>query len=180
MFSRIIYNFIVILVLAILQIAFISSLPAGFNNLNLVITILIFVLILANFKKAMIWAISLGFIMDIFSFSFFGIYLITFSLAILGANILLNNYFTNRSLYSFLFLVGFATIIYQTNYNILRYLMSLFSKGSIIVVNSGFWLNSLIQLGLNLLLTWLLFYLLYFISRRFRPAFLLNTRFTRF
>ncbi|MBU1870593.1 hypothetical protein KKF17_00495 [Patescibacteria group bacterium] len=113
MLKKSIYNIILIVVLAIFQIAFINNLPARFDNLNLILVVLIFILILVNFNYAIIWAISMGFLLDIFLFSSFNSHLISLFFTITFSNLLLISFFTNRSLYSFLVLTGLATIIYE-------------------------------------------------------------------
>ncbi|MBU0880222.1 hypothetical protein KKB33_01720, partial [Patescibacteria group bacterium] len=113
MFKKIIYNIVLIISLVIFQISFINSLPAGLDNLNLILVVLIFILSLVNLDYALAWTIGLGWLLSIFLFVPFGMHLISLFLTIVFSNLLLANFFTNRSLYSFLALTGLATIIYE-------------------------------------------------------------------
>lgn len=174
MLKKIIYNIILIIILAIFQIAFINSLPAGLNNLNLVLVVLIFILGLINLDYALAWAIGLGWLLGIFLFAPFGIHLVSLFLTIIFSNLLLTNFFTNRSLYSFLALVGLSTIIYEIFLTSFSYLFNLFNKENLLIIHWDFWLDKLSQMALNLLATIALFYFINFISKKFSSAFLLK------
>ncbi|MBU0647408.1 hypothetical protein KJ809_03245, partial [Patescibacteria group bacterium] len=125
MFKKIIYNIVLIISLVIFQISFINSLPAGLDNLNLILVVLIFILSLVNLDYALAWTIGLGWLLSIFLFVPFGMHLISLFLTIVFSNLLLANFFTNRSLYSFLALTGLATIIYEFFLNSFNYLFNL-------------------------------------------------------
>ena len=176
MLSKIFVNLFLIVLLALVQISFINSLPKVASSLNLILIILIFLLILTNFKLALIWAVSLGYLLDLFSFYPFGIYLVSLSLTIVIAHFLLTNFFTNRSLYSFLALVAIATINYEIFINSITYLINLTSSNTssyqIINFNYHFWQIKCWELGSNLLITIFLFYLISFIGKSLRPVFL--------
>lgn len=174
MIKKIIYNIIFIIFLVIFQIAFINNLPARLNNLNLILVVLIFILSLINLNYAFVWVIGLGWLLSIFLFAPFGIHLISLFLTIIFCNLLLISFFTNRSLYSFLVLVGLATIIYEFFLNSLNYLVDLFSKENLLIINHSFWLDKISQLFLNLVATIIIFYFINFISKKFRPTFLLK------
>ncbi|MCK4554231.1 hypothetical protein KAU19_04685, partial [Candidatus Parcubacteria bacterium] len=73
MYSKIIINIILILSLVIIQLSFISGLPAGLNNLNLILVILIFILALINLDLAVWWTVGAGLLLDMFSFTPFGV-----------------------------------------------------------------------------------------------------------
>ncbi len=112
MTAKIITNIILIISLSVVQIALVSGLPAPAGNLNLALVVLIFILGFSGFNFAAWWAVGVGFLFEIFSFLPFGAFLIGLSLTVIIANWLLNYFFTNRSLYSFLALTGLATVIY--------------------------------------------------------------------
>ncbi|MEK7202904.1 MAG: hypothetical protein AAB653_01145 [Patescibacteria group bacterium] len=174
MLKKIIYNAILIIFLVIFQIAFVNSLPAKFNNLNLILVVLIFILSLVNINYALAWAIGLGWLMDIFLFAPFGLHLISLFLTIIFSNLLLTNFFTNRSFYSTLALVGLSTIIYEFFLNSFNYLIDLFNKGNLLIITWNFWLDKSSQMVLNLLVVIVFFYFINFISKKFSPNFLLK------
>ena len=68
MYSKVLINIILMLSLAMIQISFIAGLPAGLNNFNLVLVVLVFILILTDLNLAAWWAIGLGFFWIYFLF----------------------------------------------------------------------------------------------------------------
>jgi len=175
MIIKIITNIILIIGLAVIQISFISGLPGAAGNLNLALVVLIFILGFGSFNFAWWWALGLGYLLEIFSFLPFGVLLISLVLAVVISQLLLNYFFTNRSLYSFLALTGLATVVYR----LIIYLLVLVLAGeNLFVLTAGeFWLTLLGQLGFNLLAALFIFYLLHFLGRNFKPVFLKNKKY---
>jgi len=173
MIVKIITNTILIISLGVVQIALVSGLPGMFSNLNLVLVILIFILGFSGFNLAVLWAVGLGFLLEVFSFLPFGAYLFSLSLAVIIANWLLNYFFTNRSLYSFLALTGLVTVIYEliVNFFVLIF-VEISSAASITAGNS--WFSMLGQIGLNLMFTFIIYYIIYFLGRNLKPMFLVK------
>ena len=173
MTTKIITNIILIISLGVAQIALISGLPGLAGNLNLALVVLIFILGFSGFNFAAIWTIGVGFLLEVFSFLPFGTYLISLSLTIIIANFLLTYSFTNRSLYSFLALTCLATVIYEL---IINFFVLIFVETNSIalIMAGGFWLSLLEQVGLNLLFTFIIYYIIYFLGRNLNPAFLVH------
>lgn len=173
MAAKIITNIILIISLAVVQIALISGLPGVAGNLNLVLVILIFILGFSSFDFAVWWAVGISFLLETFSFLPFGAYLFSLSLTIIIANWLLNYFFTNRSLYSFLALAGLATIIYELiiNFFVLVFVEINLSTS---MVDGNFWFSMLEQIGLNLLFTFIIYYIIYFLGKNLKPVFLIK------
>jgi len=177
MYSKIIVNIILILSLVIVQLSFISGLPMGLDNLNLILVVLVFILGLINLDLAIWWVIGAGVLLDIFSFLPFGVYLICLSLMIIIINFLLVNFFTDRSLYSFLALTGLATLIYEFSFGAFSYLTLRISGNEMnFVLNKSFWLAKLSQLSLNLAVAFVIFYLVNFVSKKLKPVFLVKDK----
>jgi rod shape-determining protein MreD len=175
MYGRIIFNIILIIFLTALQLAFINNLPGALSGLNLILIFLLFILILGNLEIALWWAVGAGIILDIFSFSIFGFFLITFCLMIFAANFLLVNFFTNRSLYSFCILATIVIFFYEFILNFIRYLTSFLGGSSFaLILNFAFWKTKASELILNLLLVFILFYLVNFITNSLKPVFLIK------
>lgn len=161
--------------LSALQIAFISGLPGWFSSLNLILVVLIFILGFVGFEAAMWWSLGTGLLLEIFSFLPFGIYLISFCLTMAIANFLLNYFFTNRSLYSFLALTALSTLAYELLVNLAAFFF-LEAGGRFFLMRSSFWSLVLEQIILNLLFTIFLYYVVHFFSRNFRPEFLIKNK----
>ena len=173
MTAKIITNIILIISLSVVQIALISGLPDVASNLNLVLVILIFILGFSNFNFAAWWTVGAGFLLEIFSFLPFGTYLFSLSFTIIIANFLLNYFFTNRSLYSFLALTGLATIIYELIINF--FILILIEINLAASLAAGNFLISMFeQICLNLLFTLIIYYIIYFLSKNLKPVFLIR------
>ncbi|MBI4779071.1 hypothetical protein HY797_01295 [Candidatus Falkowbacteria bacterium] len=173
MIAKIITNIILIISLAIAQIALISGLPGIISGLNLVLVVLIFILGFSGLDFAVWWAVGIGFFMEIFSFLPFGAYILSLSLTVIAANFLLDYFFTNRSLYSFLALTGLATVIYEL---IINFFILIFTEinSSASIADSNFWLSLLERAGLNLLSAFIIYYIIYFLGRSLKPVFLIK------
>lgn len=172
---KIIVNLIFIIGLVALQLSFISGLPGPFSNLNLVLVVLVFILGFASFNSAVWWSVGAGFMLEFFSFLPFGAHLFSLGLTIIIANFLLNYFFTNRSLYSFLILIVLATLAYELIINLISLIFTEANQhffGSSI----NFWALTLEQILLNLLLTVIIYYLVHFIGKNLRPVFLIKSK----
>ena len=173
MIAKIITNIILIIGLSMAQIALVSGLPLLAGNLNLALVILIFILGFSSFNFSAWWVAGVGFLLEIFSFLPFGAYLVSLSLTIIIANWLLNYFFTNRSLYSFLALTGLATVIYELIINLFVFIFDAANSAASFTEGS-FWLFMLEQIGLNLLFTFIIYYIIYFLGRNIKPVFLIK------
>jgi len=175
MYLKYFINFLLILLITIFQISFVSSFPSWFSYINIVLVILVFILILFDLNVVIPWIIVSGLIMDIFTFGFFGFYILSLSSTILIVNLLLKNFFTNRSMYSFLALIFFATVINFVITMLFSEIISLFSEKEIIVLNLGFFRFMYKQIIMNILGMAFLYYLTNFLSNSLRPVFLVTS-----
>lgn len=170
---KIITNIILIICLGAAQISLISGLPGIAGNLNLALVALIFILGFSGFDFAAWWTVGIGFLLEIFSFLPFGAYLISLSLTVVIANWLLNYSLTNRSLYSFLTMAALATVIYELTINFFV-LIFIEINSSASLAGGNFWLSLLEKIGLNLLFTFIIYYIIYFLGRSLKPVFLVR------
>lgn len=141
-----------ILVVFLIQQILILRLDA---RLNFWPTLLIFSLLIFDLRKALIWALSIAWLLDLYSFLPFGSYLFYFFIIMLILYFLTKNFLTNRSLVSLLILdllsCGlFLLLLFISEQIYLKFL--LINK----IALYGF-KNALIFLGANLLLTLILF-----------------------
>jgi hypothetical protein len=173
MIAKIITNIILIISLGVVQIALISGLPGMARNLNLVLVTLIFILGFSNFNFAAYWTLGIGLLLEIFSFLPFGTYLLSLSLTIIIANFLLNYSFTNRSLYSFLALTAIASVVYEFIINsFILFFIEINFTASHIAAN--FLISMLKQIGLNLIFTFFIYYIIHFLGKNLKPVFLVK------
>ncbi len=176
MLNKIIYFFFLILGLETLQIAFIGGLPSVFSGLNIIIIALIFILALKDFESAAILALGAGMVQDIYSFSPFGLRVLSLFLTLLAVNFLYVSFFTNRSLYSFLALAALANLAYIILEKIAGILIG-YSGGQAVIFSGQAFLSSAFRaIALNAILAAAVFYAINFISQKFKPVFLLRKR----
>ena len=161
MYSKVAINIILASVLFVIQLAFISGLPGWFGNLNLILVVLIYILGLSSFQAAWWWSIGLGILLDVYYFLGFGIYLLSLSSAIFLTYLLLNNFFTNRSLYSFLALTFFGSVSYKVVLYFLSFIYGFFYINSNFPdVNGGVIINELHGLAVNIAAAFFIYYFL--------------------
>ncbi len=172
-YAQLIGYFLAALLLVLAQLGFVSGLPDGVRGMDLVMIFLLIVLVITDLKTVFILTIMCGYFMDAFSFQPFGIYLISYSLTILAAYFLLVSFFTNRSQYSFLALVGLSTIFYGLFLRLSDAVFSL-SLGELshyaMSIESGFALAT--RLALNLFVALLSFQAVNFATHRLKPVFI--------
>jgi cell shape-determining protein MreD len=176
MYLKIFLNSLLILFLFIFQVSFISALPGYFSNINILLIFLVYLLMISNLTIALAYAIVLGALMDIFSFYFFGSYLSGFIFSIIIVNFLLINFFTNRSLYTFLALIISASILSFFFVAVVNNIFSVFSGDFLILFNKEFFISAMKQLILNSIFMILIFYLTNFLNNSFKPVFLMNRK----
>jgi rod shape-determining protein MreD len=177
MYKKVLLYFIIVFLLSALQISLINGLPANFNNLNVILVILVYAVAMS--KKIFSWCLAFGagLFFDLFLFSPFGLYTLGITLTIFLVYLLHINFFTNQSLYTFLTLVIFATIIFRTWSYLFFGLNAFFINiDNYIVLNEIFWYQQLFALILNVSLTIIIFYFLSYISRRLTPVFLMSKK----
>ena len=177
MYGKVILSIILIILIFLFQISFINGLPFYLFNFNFVVVLLILILGIINFKTSLYWTLGFGILFEVYSFLPTGAYLLSLIITIFLTNFLLNNFFTNRSLYSFLALTTLATIIYEflivSIGNIFSYI---FYKDFIIKITNNFWENEISKLIINIIGVFFLYYVSSLISKKLRPVFLIRNR----
>ncbi len=175
MYLKLIVTSILILLLLIIQVAFISGLPTYFSNFNLVLVILIMILGFSSFRNALLWSVTVGFLWDMFSFSLFGLHVFTLVASVFLANFLLENFLTNRSLYTFLALTIAVSLLHEFLSSVISFLFAVFLDQSLSLhFSSDFWVDEFFKVLVNMALAFVLFYIISFFSKRFKPMFLIR------
>jgi hypothetical protein len=169
--GQFIFSFLLFAAVALVQLSFVFALPPFFNQINLILIVVIFTLFFFDFRTAVLAALIAGFWLDIFSFSFFGLYLIALFFAAGMAYWILTGWLTNRSLYSFLLLMLITTIGYNLAVGFLLY-FSVYDQGGFFLNSSRFWLELAYQIFWSVLTALLIFSLAGLATRRLKPFFL--------
>jgi len=157
----------------VIQIAFIKGLPSWLQYLNAVLVIMVFIIGLQSLSKALKWAAGFGLVLDVFSFSLFGIFTVSLLATTILTWFVLVNFLTNRSLYSFLAATIFATFCFEVLSNIMLYFYRIFfSLENFVGFDRYFISVKIYGLIINLAVAIVVFYFLTILSKRYKPVFL--------
>jgi rod shape-determining protein MreD len=177
LYLKIFFNFLLVLALAAIQIGFVSSLPGWLSKANLIIIFIIFVLELSDLRSAVIIAFSCGLILDVYSFSPFGSYSFGLLVVVLLTNFLLNSFFTDRSLYSFLVLTFFAFFCFELTFYFFDFIVNFINRNDYsYLFNSKFFIKKIEELFVNLSVVFIGFYILGFATNKLNPVFLVKRK----
>ncbi len=172
---QVLIKFAISILVAVIQISFISALPNPFYNINIIILILAVYLILNNIEEIMPWTILFGFLLDLHSFYFFGLNIISLILALLIADLFLRQFFTNRSIYSFVFIASIALFCFEALKFIFISLADFFIQNEIyksIVFYPNLILSLLYKLLFIIILSALAFYFINYFSKKMKSFFI--------
>lgn len=165
-----IFYFLLFSGIAIIQSAFISSLPSAYAAINLPLIILLFCLLFFDRNTSLIIAIFMGFWLDILGFNVFGLNILIFMATVFILDFILRNWLTNRSLYSFLVLSIISVVVCDF---LLYFLTSIWqSDHSFFLFQSYFWKQLTWQIFWSLIFMLLFFNLANSLSKHLKPFFL--------
>lgn len=177
MYSKWIAQIFIITCLAVIQFSFFSGLPNYFNKINIAIIAIIFILSLRGFRTALFWSVIFGILFDFFSFFPFGFFILIYIIVLFESYFLLVNFFTNRSLYSFLAVVLSALICHEVCLHFASFFYSyFFHKPYIFQFGEKLLYNEFWMIISNFSATALLFYVVSFVSRGLKPVFLTKNK----
>ncbi len=156
----------------VLQRGLIDAWPYAYNHINLVLISLIAFLFLLELKKTLIFGLFLGILLDVFSFNFFGVSIVTIFLTLLFSGFMLDNWLTHRSAYSFLALSFFATIFYNIVFYFLIYVTRFLDNNSFFLWSGNFWFGLFWELLWNSIIIFAFFVVTNLTSNRLKLVFL--------
>ncbi|MDD2807753.1 MAG: hypothetical protein PHW95_04520 [Patescibacteria group bacterium] len=102
-----------IILIGIIQVSFLTTWPAPVSSLNIILTLVIFLAVIVNYNKSLIWAFGGALFLELYSGQQFGVTSISLVLTVIIINFLFSNVFTNRSYYSLMILGYLGTMIYN-------------------------------------------------------------------
>lgn len=175
MYVKILLNIIAIAGLVIFQTAFVVNLPGIAGKINAIIIVIVFLAGLGNLRVSLWWAAGAGFLLDLYSFGVFGFNLFVLAGIAVLTDFLQHNFFTNRSLYSFLALAFFACLGYDLAVifsGILASRQGPFFSGP----DAGFLAGEAVRLGVNLSAVIAVFYAVNFTGSKLRPTLFLRRK----
>ena len=177
MYLKILIQIIFFSLVALIQIGFVGSLPIWFSEINLILLVFVFFLGFNKIEIVLFCGAVMGLIYDLYAFTFFGAYTISFLITIFLAYFLLVNFLTNRSIYSFLVLTLFTVFCFEFfSYLVINISSLLINREFLSIFNKSFFVYKTYGLFLDLFLMLIFLYLFNFFSPKFKPVFLKKTK----
>lgn len=171
-------HLLIIIIVALLQVAILPNLSVKLQNLDVILVVLIFAAVVYRFYFGVIYALILGFFLDLYSALPFGLILLCYMLVLYFVYLIFQKLLTNKSFYSLLGVTFIGTLIYSLLLYSLRILYYfIYIKDYLLIKN--YTITSLNNIGwqllLNLLFALLLFIMFHFGSKRFNAGFIDTT-----
>ena len=156
------------------QLSFVSTLPGFLGQFNPLLLSLVFVVFFFDLESALIYAACLGLFNDFFSFAPFGFNLSLWLATVFILHLLLRNWLTNRSFYTFAVLTLAAVLINNLLSALLYLIITTLGPDKAIFFLSHlyFWRSLIWQSVANLILAVIFFNLMNLVGRQLKPFFL--------
>lgn len=161
---------LVMSLVAVLQIALLPALNMT-ATLNLILVVLILSVFVSSRRDAIFGAMILAMIFEAWSFWPFGSWLIILNLITVLAALAVDNFFTNKSLYSYLLLIAVSSLVFEL------YWLVVASWPAPIVINSELTVLALQKSAINMLAGLVLFYLAVGLSNSFQSVILVKKKY---
>ncbi|NCU44197.1 hypothetical protein EOM71_00775 [Candidatus Falkowbacteria bacterium] len=160
------FNIVWLFLTVIIQLAWVDQLAISWLKPNFLLVVLIVWLVLRGWPRVNFWILGVGIFLDCLAVYPFGSQTVLWLLTMGLANLLLINFFTNKSFYAFSGLIVITTI---------------FQWFGLIIISrnwpgSNWWLELGGQILINWLLMLILYYVIYWLDRRLNPLFLWKNR----
>jgi hypothetical protein len=165
------YFILLIIVISILQLAFGSGFGFLVGRINLVLVALVVLINFIKFDFLMIFAVAVGFILDVYSALPFGIITLSLFSTVVVGQFLFLNFFTNFSFYS-LIILGFISVFVYHLFLLLMISFLYFFGLSDVWPQAEYFINIVWQFLTAFMLLVLSYYFINLISRKFNPNFL--------
>ena len=175
--SKKIISFIVIIfvavILSVLQFSLISALPYPWYNINLLIVSLILVFLISSKEQAWTLALFMGYFSDLLSFQPYGSAIVSLFVSAVIIYLILENWLTNRSLYSFLLLTVIGIISEHFIYYLFVFIFDWSGQtNGFFLFKAVFWESLAWSILSGLLIVIFSFHFLVLLSRKLQPFFL--------
>lgn len=171
MWYKFLLALLAIIFLFIVQTTFFGGFDLFLASFNLILIVLVLLISVADFKNVLFFLIVSGLLMDIYSGLPFGLFLLILFLITVILELLVFNFFTNRSFYSLILLGGIATIFYHLFFVI--FISSFYFIGwSDFFISRKYWLVASWQLVSTMIILAVCFWLINKISKFFKPTFI--------
>jgi hypothetical protein len=143
-----------------------------FNQITIILPAVIYLMVVFNLNRALWWAVAGGFLLDLFSVLPFGSSAVALVIAVAAMRQLFIRFFTNRSLYSLVFLTMLGTIIYKCVTICLGFVPVILGDGiQLFYFNFYFFKNFLALVVANIFVVSAMFFVTNLFSKRLKPVY---------
>lgn len=143
-----------------------------FNQITIILPAVIFLMVVFNLNRALWWAVVGGFLLDLFSVLPFGSSAAALALSVAATHKLFIRFFTNRSLYSLVFLLMLGTILYKCVTVCLSFVPVILGDGTrLFYFNLYFLKNFLALVVANIFVVSAMFFATNLFSKRLKPVY---------
>jgi len=179
MIKALVKQTLIILIVALSQVAILANLSKHLKNLDIILVTIIFVSVAYRFYIGVIYALFCGFFVDLYSTLPFGSNMIIYLIVLYCVYIISQKLLTNKSLYSLVALTFISTFFYAFLLYVLRVFLSLshfkdyslIKDYSLLATQNVFW-----QLIFNVGCAVLLFFVFHYSSKQFKAVFIDTTK----
>jgi len=145
------------------------------NNLNLILVALVFITIVWGFNLGFIFAIFMGFLLNLYSYLPLGTFIVIYLIIIGLVNFLYKHILINFSFVTNLILIVLASILYGLLLALFNYLFFLIGFVKIYILMDGLVINKLLwQVVFNAILTSVIFIIARIFYKRLNSVFLIK------
>lgn len=170
MWLRVVVISLVMSLVAAVQIALLPALNMS-ATINLALVILVLSVFVASRRSALFCALVLGLIFEAWSFWSFGAMIVILTLITILVSLAVDNFFTNKSLYSYLLLIVVMTLIYEL------YWLLVASLPAPIMIDQAFTWLLLQKMAVNTGTGIVLFYITLGLSNSFQSVILIKKKY---
>jgi cell shape-determining protein MreD len=165
---KVITDMAIILIFSIVQVSFLTTWPVPISSLNLFLSLVIFIAVIINYHRSLLWAFVGGLFLELYSSLNFGITSLSLILTAILINFLFSNFFTNRSFYS-LIILGFIGSVF---YSLVIIFLGVAFGSNISLTDFSFTFQFVWQPFLNVLILGIIFLTYHFSTGRLKHIFI--------
>lgn len=173
--GKIFAEILLIFFIIILQTGFLPSIGWSISQTDLILVAIIFITIIISIEKVYLWIVVGGVLIGLYTLHNPILTIVPMLITIYLINSIFKHFFTNRSLYSLLFLGAIGTLLYNILTTFLIHLAWYLKISEFrIWINRFFFENLIRQIIANEILLIILFVVLNFLSNRLKSYFLIR------
>jgi len=171
-FLKILLHLFLVFLAVTIEVGVFKKMVFPFNQVTIILPVVIYLMVVFNLNYGLWWAVAGGFLLDLFSVFPFGSSAVGLVVAVAAMHKLFIRFFTNRSLYSLMFLTMLGTLIYKCVTICLSFIPIILGEGMrLFYFNLYFFKNFLALTIANIFVVSLMFFITNLLSKRLKPVY---------